>query len=40
MKKNQHTENTEDKGSGIFFWIFIGLNVVLAITAVIRFLLG
>jgi hypothetical protein len=40
MEKNQSEANNEKKGSGIFFWIFIGINVAFAILFAIKFIWG
>jgi hypothetical protein len=39
MDKNaQSTQEPEKKTSGIFLWLFIGLNSVMAILVIIKFL--
>ena len=36
MEMNQNAENPVKKGSGIYFWIFIGVNIALAILVVTK----
>ena len=40
MEMNQNTENMGKEGSGIFLWIFIGINIAFAIIVVIKIFLG
>jgi hypothetical protein len=38
METNKSAENNGKKGSGIIFWIFIGIDVAFAILFVIKFI--
>jgi hypothetical protein len=40
MEKNHSGETQKGKGSGIYLWIFIGVNIAFAILAVIKFIWG
>jgi hypothetical protein len=40
MEKDRSAQNNEKKGSGIFLWILIGINVALAVLFVIKFIWG
>jgi hypothetical protein len=40
QKSTRKKEAAEEKGSGIFLWIFLGINVLFAILFIIRFFWG
>jgi hypothetical protein len=40
MEKSQSTENNGNKGSGIFFWIFIGMIAVFVLVFAIKYIWG
>lgn len=40
MEKDQSAENNGKKESGVFLWIFIGLNVAFALLFLIKFIWG